>query len=298
MSLKLIAKKGLYKYRQNEERWLGKQIIKNSAHASPDFMVIGTPKSGTTSLYQYLGQHPDILLPNEKELFYFSGNQKKRLAWYLNQFPEKAATENKLTFEATPTYFYYRRGIKRISELFPTIKLILILRDPVKRAYSHWNFKREKAPYIKRHPERAEKRSFDRAVREEIENGLNAAHHYQYIERSLYATHLEMVYEYFPKNQVLVLDSTELKNNRKIFMNRLVQFLELKNVYGNFSVSEESESGILSKKDDQADSKLKVYNVNHYTRKLPAQTEKYLRGFFAPHNKKLRNLTGKTFSWM
>jgi hypothetical protein len=107
MLIKRIAQKGLRVYRQQEEYWLGDQIIKNSKHAAPDFMIIGTAKAGTTSLFQYLAQHPDIIPSKTKELFYFgTANQWRGLRWYLTNLPLKEEAENKLIFEATLGYLY------------------------------------------------------------------------------------------------------------------------------------------------------------------------------------------------
>src|SRR5699024_1535416 len=136
------AKKGLRLYRQQQEYWLGKQIINNSNHTSPNFMIIGAAKSGTTSLFQYLAQHPSIVPSAKKEIKYFGmSNQIKGLRWYLNHFPKKNKVKNKLTFEATPTYLYRaKQSPKQIVKVFPDIKFIALLRDPMKRAFSHWTW--------------------------------------------------------------------------------------------------------------------------------------------------------------
>lgn len=110
-------------------------------------MIIGAAKAGTTSLFQYLCQHPNIVSPNTKELKYFRmSRQKNGLKWYLSNFPLKNEKKKKLTFEATPTYLYKgQKSAKPIAKLWPEIKCIAILRDPVKRAFSQWNARHDRS---------------------------------------------------------------------------------------------------------------------------------------------------------
>src|SRR5689334_23315618 len=105
----------------------------------PDFLIVGTMKGGTTRLYDFLTMHPDIERATEKEIHYFSLYYSKGDAWYLDHFH---ADPNKLTGEASPTYFHLADTstipslIKRINE---KMKIILMIRDPVERAVSQYN---------------------------------------------------------------------------------------------------------------------------------------------------------------
>jgi hypothetical protein len=105
----------------------------------PDFMIIGAMKSGTTRLYDFITMHPEIVGAKAKEIHYFTLYYPKGEEWYLDHFP---STPNKLTGEASPTYFHLAETstipsmIKRMNE---QIKIILIVRDPVERAVSHHN---------------------------------------------------------------------------------------------------------------------------------------------------------------
>lgn len=104
----------------------------------PDFIIIGTPKSGTTSAYAYLGAHPDVLLATIKEISFFREDSKYALGidWYLSHFPSVAGRDGLVTGEASPGYFYSFKARKRIAEHFPDTKLILFLRNPTARAIS------------------------------------------------------------------------------------------------------------------------------------------------------------------
>ena len=105
----------------------------------PDFMIVGTMKGGTTQLYHFLTLHPDIERAKSKEIHYFTLYYDKGEEWYLDHFPSKP---NKLTGEASPTYFHCAETstipamIKRMND---KMKIILIVRDPVERAISHYN---------------------------------------------------------------------------------------------------------------------------------------------------------------
>src|SRR5699024_10225288 len=95
--------------RYQEELLLGKKIIKSRLHTCPDFMIIGAEKAGTTSLFQYLAKHPDIVPSKEKELLYFSARQSMGLKWYLHNFPLKVDLNGRLTYEGSPSYLYYKK---------------------------------------------------------------------------------------------------------------------------------------------------------------------------------------------
>ncbi len=124
----------------------------------PDFIIIGAAKSGTTSLYHYLSQHPEIFMSVEKELHYFisesefklqGGNWHRGLDWYKDQF--KNATESQLCGEASVTYTYSdwaEMSASRMHHLLPHVKLIYIMRDPMKRVYSDYLYQlyRQKIP--------------------------------------------------------------------------------------------------------------------------------------------------------
>src|SRR5215211_986874 len=105
----------------------------------PDFLIAGTMKGGTTQLYHFITLHPDIDRAKSKEIHYFTLNYDKGEEWYLDHFPSKP---NKLIGEASPTYFHCAETstipamIKRMND---RMKIILIVRDPVERAVSHYN---------------------------------------------------------------------------------------------------------------------------------------------------------------
>ena len=113
----------------------------------PDFVIIGAQKSGTTSLYDFIVKHPAIESAAKKELHYFSWFYACGDKWYRSNFPTNLSSsrfykdvgQKLLTGEASPTYLFYPMVPGRMVKALPNVKLIVILRNPVDRAYSHYN---------------------------------------------------------------------------------------------------------------------------------------------------------------
>tara|TARA_R110002095_G_scaffold188490_2_gene166007 strand:- start:1819 stop:2808 length:990 start_codon:yes stop_codon:yes gene_type:complete len=108
--------------------------------ATVSFLIVGAQKSGTTSLHRYLSAHPEIHMPGAKEIEYFSddNNFQRGLGWYLNQCAGRAQP-GKIIGEASTHYMMIEHVPKRIRDEFPHMKLIMLLRNPIDRAYSHYN---------------------------------------------------------------------------------------------------------------------------------------------------------------
>src|SRR6266700_6115485 len=105
----------------------------------PHFIIVGTMKGGTTSLYDFITLHPDIERAKVKEIHYFSLNYHKGHQWYLDHFN---SGPDKITGEASPTYFDAANMslIPNLIKSFnPRVKILLIVRDPIERAISHYN---------------------------------------------------------------------------------------------------------------------------------------------------------------
>src|SRR5690348_14107616 len=114
--------------------------------STPDFIVIGGQRCGTTSLFKHLAEHPQVLRPGvEKGIDYFSLHYDKDLNWYRGHFPidrlatvRRAAQGGPAVFEACTYYMFHPFALERIAADLPSIKLIAMLRDPVERAYSSY----------------------------------------------------------------------------------------------------------------------------------------------------------------
>lgn len=190
-----------------------------------NFLVVGTQKGGTTALYSYLNDHPKILMSEQKEVHFFDTemNFNKEIDYdkYHSYF-QYTKNETRLLGEATPIYMYWENSIKRIYDYNHDMKLIIILRNPIERAYSHWNMERDKGK---------DNLSFHDAIHTEKErcsSSLPLQHRvYSYIDRGLYSKQLKNIYQHFPKEQVLILKSEDLKNNVIETLKKVSTFLNI-----------------------------------------------------------------------
>lgn len=178
----------------------------------PDFLIIGSQKSGTTALKYYLNQHPDIWCPSD-ELHFFDQRLHRGMEWYLSHFTGRT---EKVVGEKTPAYLYKEYIPKMIKEMKPDIKLIALLREPVSRAYSEYNMIHLKGqiPY-----------SFEKLV---LDKNGEVRPERVCIQRGMYANQLTNLYKYFSKNQVLILKAEDLRENRKETLEKVYDFLGVK----------------------------------------------------------------------
>jgi hypothetical protein len=190
-----------------------------------DFIICGTQKGGTSALDVYLRGHPEICMAEKKEVHFFDNEDAFRdgtpdYAQYHSVF--KLGLPSQILGEATPIYMYWRDAPRRIWEYNPNVKLIVLLRNPIERAYSHWNMKRELG---------AEALSFWEAIQREPERCREALPYqhrvYSYVDRGFYLEQLRRLWSFFPKEQVLVLKSDELKCQLVQTLQRVCEFLNI-----------------------------------------------------------------------
>lgn len=251
----------------------------DDATCTPDFLILGAMKSGTTSLYKYLCQHPDITPAKEKELQFFSKRFKKGFPWYKSQFPSLMSPSRKgITGEGDPYYLFHPHAPKRIYETMPHVKLIVLLRNPTDRAFSHYN-------YINRRVNM----SFEEAIKKELEGiqeekkkmlkdeTYNSKFYrdYSFLSRGKYIEQLMAYEKYFDKKQILVLNSEEFFDDPQRGVNQVFEFLNLPS----YKVG-----------------KFKVFNNRHYG-PLKDSTRHFLTNYFKPYNKRLYKYLGKDLGW-
>lgn len=259
-------------------------------HVLPNYLIIGAAKCGTSSLYEYLIKHPDVKPAIGKEINFFDMQFNKGENWYKTYFPSliqkklsKNIFRNKwITGEATPRYIDHPFVPKRVAETVPNIKLIVMLRNPIDRAYSHWNMM-----VTHKH----ENLSFEDAINKEKERILGLYEKmeidqrfyskeyfwYAYLDRSIYINRLKNWFEYFPREQFLILRSEELFNNPKNTYQKVLEFLELKKVdLENY----------------------KTFRKGNYKKQqMNLETRKKLVEYFQPHNIELYKLLNENLGW-
>ncbi len=130
--------------------WIYRRLTSGSRRL-PDFIILGAQRAGTSSLYYYLSQHPQILPAVRKELHFFDDHYRRGLGWYRSQFPTRGA-RGTITGEATPYYLSHPHAPARIQRLLPQARLIVLLRNPVERAISHYFFEVSHQREVVAHP--------------------------------------------------------------------------------------------------------------------------------------------------
>jgi hypothetical protein len=253
----------------------------------PDFIIVGTQKGGTSSLYHYLCQHPQVLAAATKEVHYFDNNFHQSPNWYLRQFPSLMARcvnslrtgRRTVTGEASPFYLMHPHTPERIARTVPDAKLIVLLRDPAYRAYSQYQHNQrmgwDPLPFeeaIDREEER-----IGPALQAILDDPLKVDTRFtawSYKARGRYLEQLQRYERFFPREQMLVLSSEDLSSSPATVYRRTLDFLELEPF--------EPKS-------------FPVANAGDYDQ-LPPKVDE-LKGYFAPHNDALFNHLGRSLSW-
>lgn len=181
--------------------------------ASPDFLIIGQGRAGTTTLFDYLCEHPDVVKPSKKEIGWL-GN--KSLRWYKSHFPLKS---KKLTGEATPYYYISKNSPRIFRYYFPKLKVISIIRNQNDRAFSHYSMNIEA---------KIEDKTFDEALKLEKKRMSESGAKY-FIYSYMASGSLKPLKnwkQYFPN--MLVLKFEDIKENPTEIQQRLCEHLGLK----------------------------------------------------------------------
>lgn len=188
-----------------------------------NFLIAGAQKSGTTALNEYLYAHPELCMLKRKEIHFFDNDPifagkpvdyTKYHSFFSPQWSQR------LCGEATPDYMYWYSAPRRIWEYNPAMKFIIILRNPIDRAFSAWNME---------HFRKREFLSFPEAIRAEdqrVKEVLPLQHRvYAYVDRGFYTDQIRRIWHYFPKEQTLFLKSASLKNQPQTTVDQVCDFL-------------------------------------------------------------------------
>lgn len=254
----------------------------------PDFIIVGAQKAGTTSLYHLLCEHPCIKPARRKELNFYTIRYRKGVRCYRKQFPSRISKlwakilegKNLITGEASPHYMFHPHAPKRIAATLPDVKLIVLLRNPVDRAYSHYH-------HMVRN--KIETLSFEEALAKEeermageIEKMLQDEHYmsfnqrsYSYLSRGIYVSQLQKFSELFKREQMLILKSEDFFEKPREALEQAFSFLGL---------------------EKWQPPKIKPLNAGRYS-EIKSGTRKFLENYFEPHNRRLYEFLGRDFGW-
>jgi len=268
-------------------RWLAWRT--RHARLLPDFLIIGAQRAGTTSLHRYLEEHPLVCTASVKEVHYFDKHHRRGLAWYRSFFPtrpyvrllQRVRGGRCRVGESTPYYLFHPHAPRRVFQTLPSAKLVVLLRDPVDRAYSHYHHAirmgLDDAPTFEEALAREEERlAGEREKMVADETYFSFAHqHHAYRARGIYVDQLLTWRQWFPAERLLVLKSEDLYEDPARTFERVLRFLDLP---------------------DRKPSGFPSHNRGRNPAIDPA-VRRRLAGFYAPHNRRLEELLGEELGW-
>jgi sulfotransferase family protein len=238
------------------------------------FLIAGVQKGGTTALFDYLGDYPDVALSTVKEAHFFDDDTRNWAAPnyddYHAQFGEPSGRP---CGEATPIYTYWPGSLERIAAYNPAMRLIVVLRDPVQRAWSHWRMEYARG---------AEKEPFAWCIRQGRQRLFDARpwgchREFSYVERGFYGEQMERLLTLFARDQVLVLRSDDLRSDPAPVLARVRAFLGLPDI------------------PPPAPREVHVGQEIDYPSELADGDVEHLRAVYAPDAERLATLTGIRF---
>lgn len=254
----------------------------------PGFVMIGAQRCGTTTLFRALMAHPQVVRPAfHKGINFFDLNYYRGLTWYRGHFPvsgiAQAATARHggpVSFEASGYYLYHPFALERMAHDLPTVKLVVMLRDPVERAYSAYRHEYARG-YEWESFERALELEDDRLIgefdrmRSDMTYESFPHRHHSYRHRGHYAEQLERAFRLFPPGQVHVMDSEMFFAQPQQEYQRLLAFLGLAPFRAADFGRHNARPGVA----------------------LAPGTRRMLEEHFAPHNERLAALLGQPPQW-
>jgi len=272
-------------------RGSGTRIRKNLRLATgvlrllPSTLIIGAQKGGSTSLFDYLTEHPLVIPSVKREVGFFDTRFAKGVRWYRSHFPtvfEWVRRPGIISLEASTGYLSHPHTPGRIAALLPRVKLIAVLRNPIDRAYSHYHHTvrlgHEPLPFEAAIAKEEERLGaiLERIAVDEDHND-RTTQYYSYLSRGIYLDQLQNWYRTFRSEQLLILRSEDLFADPDGVFQKVLEFLGLPEFH------------------------LESYgasNSGRYGREeMTERTREQLREFFEPHNQRLYRFLGRDFGW-
>jgi hypothetical protein len=259
----------------------GYRRLTSPLRALPSVLLIGTQKGGSTSLFNYLSQHPAVKPPLGKEVHYFDLHSARGLGWYRGRFPYRRQVADGLTLDASPYYMMHPLAPERAARLLPEVKLIAVLRNPIDRALSHYQHEvrggREKLSFAEALERESERTAGEEDRLAQDPGYYSYAHHRSTsAARGVYLPQLQRWMRHFPRSQLLVLQSEWLFRDPVAASEAVHRFLGLP-------------SHRLAKYD--------TFLQGNYKRGMPPDLRERLAAYFAPHNRALYDWLGEEYDW-
>ncbi|MDB5443499.1 MAG: Sulfotransferase [Phenylobacterium sp.] len=251
------------------------------------FVIAGVQKAGTTALFDYLAEMGDVALPRLKETHFFDDETRD---WARPDYGDYHALfddpAGRPCGEATPIYLYWPNSLERICAYNPAMRVVVLLRDPVERAWSHWRM--EYARGAETRPfawciRQGRMRLFEAGPRSGPPNAPGNApwgvhREFSYVERGFYGEQLERLLGLFPRDQVLVLRAEALRDDPAATLAAVRRFLRLPPAKA------------------PAARAVHVGREMDYGSKLTAEDAAFLKGLYGRDQARLAELTARSFA--
>jgi len=279
-------------------KWLLKKNLKlfikitSPLRITPDFIIIGVQRGGTTSLFRYLIQHPNIHPPKDEyglrvrnEIAFFDYNYHRGMLWYKSHFPtvftkyyyKKILKDKFLSGETNPTHLLNTLVPERISKIKRKIKFIVLLRNPVDRAHSHYYYEKSMGLEnltMEEAIKQEEKRIVEKSkLKDPIYSNLVL---FSYLSAGKYLEQLKFWFNFFPREQFLILKSEDLFSQPSETVQKVFEFLQLSK-YNSINY--------------------KQHNPTPFKAKMDTNLKNYLKEYFKPFNDELNKFFNRDFQW-
>lgn len=293
-----------------------------------NLFVVGAPKTGTTSLYDYFSEHPDIFIPSKKELHFFSHpditvatrgpgdafsvaptvhTEREYVSFFENAYDHAT-----IAVDVSPSYLYFTNSFSRILAAQPDARFVVVLRDPVERAYSQYLHLRRAG---------RETLSFEDALAAEANRvDKNWAVMWRYVDSNMYSRSIQTLFAIAGRDRVLVIHNEDLRADHNAVLDRIYNFCGLAAHEATGTVERNvgglARSQTIAKLANNPSVLRKVFkrlmpqalrtklalkvvelNTTGTTEPMKAETRAHLEQVFAPEAARLQRLLGKSLPW-
>jgi hypothetical protein len=253
--------------------------VTSFGRALPNAIILGAQKAGTTYLFDLLEKHPEVSASFRKEVQFFGYRYGRGMGWYRSWFPFRWQAK-KVVLEGTPFYLYHPRCAERIHSHLPAARLIVLLRDPVQRAYSSYQDQcrrgAETLSFADALAKEDERTADDHQHFDDIHHPLKAVRVFSYRRYGIYHEQLARYLAVFPRESLLILRSETFFSDTKGTVARVCRHL---------GISEWEPPA------------LPPSNSGGKYSSLDPKVAEELRAFYRPHNQRLYELIGEDFGW-
>jgi hypothetical protein len=233
-----------------------------------DFVVAGVQKAGTTALHYFIAKHPHIALPRDQALHFFDKDENFRGEPDYNLLHANFESARRwiIAGEVTSDYLFWKPAMERIARYNPRMNIVVSLRNPADRAFSHWNMRRAKGQ---------ESQDFINAINRDksqvIEDFSLEAHRYAYVDRGMYSPQIERALRFFPREQLLIIKYEDFRRNYSGTVDTVFDFLGVRRLCG---------------------LRNRERNIGPYERKMTPEEREYVSAIFQEDVSKVEKLLG------